>query len=208
MNSKHIRISSLVLAGVAAIVALELMLRLNDARVAETRQIEQVLEELDEIQRNDRYCEITNGADEASEPMEPEQPIQVSDRDYNPDIPLGPDEQDALLAACNEFRISPDIVLGLIERETGFRNIVGDSGKSQGYMQIQERWWSGLMKEIGTTDLRDPEDNFRTGCAILRQLIDQCGGDVAKALTIYNAGKDTGSRAYANAVLHNAEAYR
>lgn len=208
MRKKHIRISSLILAGVAAIVALELILRLNDVRVAETRQIEQVLETLDEIQQSNRCYGITDSPAIPGTELPEQDPIQVSTDAYNPSIPLGPEEQQALLAACNEFRISPDIVLGLIERETGFRNIVGDSGKSLGYMQVQPRWWSGLMAEIGTTDLRDPEDNFRTGCAILRQLIDKYHGDVAAALTCYNAGKDTGSRAYANAVLHNAEAYR
>ena len=31
------------------------------------------------------------------------------------------------------------------------------------------------MEEIGARDLTDPEDNFRTGCAILRQLLDKHG---------------------------------
>ena len=37
---------------------------------------------------------------------------------YNPNIPLSRQEQKDLLAACKEFRISPDIALGLIEKET------------------------------------------------------------------------------------------
>ena len=127
---------------------------------------------------------------------------------YNPNIPLSRQEQKDLLAACKEFRISPDIALGLIEKETRFQNVTGDSGRSQGYMQIQRRWWKGLMAEIGASDLTKPKDNFRTGCAILRQLIDKSGGDVAKALTIYNAGHDHGGRSYANAVLKNAAKYR
>lgn len=135
--------------------------------------------------------------------------IQVSDTAaYNPEIPLTPEEQHALRSACNEFDIPVHLALGLIEKETGFRNISGDGGRSQGYMQVQRRWWSGLMKEIGTENLRDPEDNFRTGCAILRTLLDKYNGDVPAALTAYNAGRDTGSRSYASAVLRNAEAYQ
>ena len=53
-------------------------------------------------------------------------------------------------------------------------------------MQIQERWWSGLMAEIGARDLTVAEDNFRTGCAILRKLLDQYS--LEDALSVYNTG--------------------
>lgn len=120
-----------------------------------------------------------------------------STSDYRPDIPLLPEEQHALLCACREFNISPSLVLGVIQHETNFTNSRGDHGRSLGYMQIQPRWWTRLMDEIGATDLMIPEDNFRTGCAILRQLIDDAEGNISVALTVYNVGHDDGTRTYA-----------
>ena len=79
-----------------------------------------------------------------------------------------------------------ELALAVVEQETDFRNIVGDDGASVGYMQIQERWWGNLMAEIGARDLTVAEDNFRTGCAILRKLLDQYS--LEDALSVYNAG--------------------
>lgn len=101
-------------------------------------------------------------------------------------IPLRYEEQAALYGACLEFRVPYDLALAVVEQETGYRNITGDDGASVGYMQIQERWWGNLMAEIGARDLTVAEDNFRTGCAILRQLLDQYS--LEDALSVYNTG--------------------
>lgn len=122
---------------------------------------------------------------------------------YRDDVPLTYDEQDFLQTACEEFGVDYPLMLGLIEHETNFRNIHGDDGKSAGYCQIQRRYWHGLMDEIGAKDLNDPYDNFRTGCAIMAQLIDRYG-NVKDALSVYNSGH-TGRNSYSNAVLEAAE---
>lgn len=128
--------------------------------------------------------------------------------EIRPGVPLTVEEQEALWQACREFGIPESLALGVIQKETNFQNITGDQGRSQGYMQIQRRWWKGLMAEIGASDLMEPEDNFRTGCAILAQLLEETNGDVPAALTMYNAGKDHGGRSYANEVLAYAEGWK
>lgn len=55
-------------------------------------------------------------------------------------------------------------------------------------------------------DKLPPADNIRYGIRHLEGLLEQCG-DAAAALTVYNAGYDTGYRGYANAVLAAAEKY-
>ena len=120
------------------------------------------------------------------------------------DVPLSYLEQDYLHTACDEFGVDYPLMLALIEHETNFQNVKGDNGRSAGYCQIQKKWWGGLMKEIGADDLNDPYDNFRTGCAIISQLMDKYG-DIEAALTAYNVGHDNGSRTYARAVLAAAE---
>lgn len=118
-------------------------------------------------------------------------------------VPLSEEEQAALFAAADEFGVEYALMLGLIERETNFRNIPGDGGDSAGFCQIQSKWWGGLMEEIGADDLTDPADNFRTACAIVANLIERYGS-TRDALTAYNAGKP-GESQYSRAVLANAE---
>lgn len=121
------------------------------------------------------------------------------------DHPLSYEEQAALYGACLEFGVDYALAQAVIEQETGFRNVVGDSGASVGFMQIQKRWWSELMAEIGAEDLTDPKDNFRTGCAILRQLLDKYES-TEDALTAYNSGQP-GSSKYSRAVLERVAKY-
>lgn len=121
------------------------------------------------------------------------------------DIPMSYELQAMLYGACLEFEVPYELALAVIEQETNFRNVTGDDGASVGFMQIQERWWSGLMEEIGARDLTDPEDNFRTGCAIIRKLMDK-HGSVEDALTAYNRGKP-GQSKYSRDVMERMQKY-
>ena len=121
------------------------------------------------------------------------------------DIPLSYELQAMLYGACKEFEIDFDLALAVIEQETNFRNVTGDDGASVGFMQIQDRWWSGLMEEIGARDLTEPEDNFRTGCAILRQLLDK-HGNIEDALSAYNTGRP-GETRYSREVMERMQKY-
>lgn len=121
------------------------------------------------------------------------------------ELPLSYEEQMLLYGACLEFEIEYPLALAVIEQETSFRNVSGDGGDSQGYMQIQKRWWGELMARIGAEDLTEPEDNFRTGCAILRELLNK-HGDLEGALTAYNSGRPGASR-YSRAVMERMQKY-
>ena len=122
---------------------------------------------------------------------------------YHSEIPLSREEQDMLGAACEEFDIPYGIALGLIEKETHFRNVLGDDGASTGYMQIQEKWHWDRMERLGVTDLFDPEGNFRVGCDFLAELYGKYG-DLGVSLTVYNRGHDPGFVSdYAYEVLEN-----
>lgn len=118
---------------------------------------------------------------------------------YIEEIPLTYQEQEQLWNACYEFGVDYALMLSLIERETKFQNITGDGGDSIGYCQIQPKWWSWLMDDIGADDLTEPRDNFRTACAIMAHLIDLYG-TVEDALSVYNTGKP-GQTEYATSIL-------
>ena len=127
----------------------------------------------------------------------------VEDTYLREDIPLPFELQAMLYGACLEFQVDYELALAVIEQETNFRNVTGDDGDSEGYMQIQERWWGELMAEIGAEDLTDPEDNFRTGCAILRQLLDKYGS-LEDALSAYNTGSP-GQTRYSREVMERMQ---
>ena len=129
-------------------------------------------------------------------------PDLCEDTYLSDEIPLRYEEQAALYGACLEFRVPYELALAVVEQETDFRNITGDDGASVGYMQIQQRWWGGLMEEIGARDLTVAEDNFRTGCAILRQLLDQYS--LEDALSVYNTGAP-GQTRYSREVMERLE---
>jgi soluble lytic murein transglycosylase-like protein len=80
--------------------------------------------------------------------------------------------------------LDPEMVLGLIEVESGFRKYAVSSATAQGYMQIMPFW----TKAIGTPDhnLFHLRTNLRYGVTILRHYIDIERGDLFRALGRYN----------------------
>lgn len=100
-------------------------------------------------------------------------------------IPLSYELQDVLRTACSEFDVPYHLALAVMEQETHFRMIDGDGGSAIGYFQVWPKWWSWLAEEIGA-DMYDPVGNIRTGCAVIRYLLDQTDNDIEAALGKYN----------------------
>lgn len=114
------------------------------------------------------------------------------------DIPLDAETQALLYEACGETGIDYELALAVVRKETTYRNVVGDSGESYGYMQVQPRWHTERMDRLGVTDLMDPLSNFRVGCDYLAELLDKY--ELTEALTCYNTGKP-GHTEYADIVI-------
>lgn len=138
-----------------------------------------------------------------SEPVVNEIDTPAEQSQFRDDIPLPYEEQEYLQDACEEFEVPYALALGLIEKETNFRNVVGDDGASTGYMQIQQRWHWDRMERLGVTDLMDPSGNFRVGLDFLSELYGRYE-DWSLALTVYNMGHNPGYITdYANEVMDN-----
>lgn len=73
----------------------------------------------------------------ADEPQRIEEAL-VAQGYFRNDVPLTYEEQDYLHTACEEAQIPYALALAMIQQETQFRNMVGDGGDSEGYME-QER---------------------------------------------------------------------
>lgn len=137
--------------------------------------------------------EETEPGEDGEDPLEPEkiEAALVEQGYFRDDVPLSYEDQDYLHTACEEAGVPYALALAVIQRETSFRNIVGDDGASEGYMQVQERWHKERMERLGVTDLMDPFGNFRVGCDFLAELIDQYES-VDLAVTVYNRGHNPG----------------
>jgi len=80
--------------------------------------------------------------------------------------------------------LDPQLVLGLMQVESGFRKYAVSSAGARGYMQVMPFW----VKLIGQPEnsLFDLRTNLRYGCTILRHYLDIEKGDLYRALGRYN----------------------
>ena len=90
---------------------------------------------------------------------------------------------------ARRVQIEPELVLALIEVESGFDEFAISVAGARGLMQVMPFW----LNEIGLSDknLFKIRTNLRMGCTILRYYLDKTRGDLRKALARYNgsAGK-------------------
>ena len=94
-------------------------------------------------------------------------------------------------------RLDPQLVLGLMEVESGFRKYAVSAAGARGYMQVMPFW----VKLIGqpSHNLFHLRTNLAYGCAILRHYLDMEKGDYFRALGRYNGS--LGRPEYPNLVL-------
>ncbi len=80
--------------------------------------------------------------------------------------------------------LDPQLVLGLMQVESGFRKYAVSSAGARGYMQVMPFW----MKLLGRPEdsLFDLRTNLRYGCTIMRHYLDIEKGDLYRALGRYN----------------------
>lgn len=80
--------------------------------------------------------------------------------------------------------LDPQLVLGLMQVESGFRKYAVSSAGARGYMQVMPFW----LKLLGRPEdsLFDLRTNLRYGCTILRHYLDIEKGDLYRALGRYN----------------------
>lgn len=93
--------------------------------------------------------------------------------------------------------LDPQLVLGLIQVESGFKKYAVSSVGARGFMQVMPFW----VRSIGAPDqnLFHLRVNLRYGCTILRHYLDIEHGDLYRALGRYNGS--LGQPQYPNMVV-------
>jgi soluble lytic murein transglycosylase-like protein len=94
-------------------------------------------------------------------------------------------------------RLDPQLVLGIIEIESGFRKYAVSRSGARGFMQVMPFWTDllGAPKQ----NLFHMRTNIAYGCTILRHYLDAEKGDYFRALGRYNGSLGRGE--YPNLVL-------
>jgi soluble lytic murein transglycosylase-like protein len=93
--------------------------------------------------------------------------------------------------------LDPQLVLGLIQVESGFKKYAVSNVGARGYMQVMPFW----VTSIGNSEhnLFHLRLNLRYGCTILRHYLDMEHGDLYRALGRYNGS--LGQPEYPNLVV-------
>ncbi|MDO5103271.1 MAG: lytic transglycosylase domain-containing protein [Lautropia sp.] len=94
--------------------------------------------------------------------------------------------------------LEPELVLGLIQVESAFRQYAISSVGARGYMQVMP-FWTKVLGDGDAKRLFNPRINIRYGCVILRHYLDIEKGDLFLALGRYNGSR--GRDPYPNAVF-------
>jgi soluble lytic murein transglycosylase-like protein len=94
--------------------------------------------------------------------------------------------------------LEPELVLGLVQVESGFRKYAVSRAGALGYMQVMP-FWSRLIGDGDAARLFHMQANLRFGCVILRHYLDMERGDLFLALGRYNGSR--GRPEYPNAVF-------
>lgn len=84
-----------------------------------------------------------------------------------------------------EYRLNPNLVLAVIEAESGFDARAQSAKNAQGLMQLIPE----TAERFGVHNVWDPEQNIRGGMSYLRWLMDHFDGDIELVLAAYNAGE-------------------
>jgi|GEM_PF-2809225 len=105
------------------------------------------------------------------------------------DIPLEKQYQDFVFAMCEKYNVPVNIVLGIMWRESKFYFMAVSSDKQcVGIMQVKRINYDELNKQLGITDLTNPQQNIESGIYIFSKLLSKYG-DCHKALVCYNCGE-------------------
>ena len=153
--------------------------------LAEFRPLETV-----EITAVDTGLDEMKGVETIEFEMETEKEVEIEEEKPRLfDVPLDEDLQTYIFELSEDIGIDPAIVIAIIEKESNYdASAVGDYGRSLGLMQIQLRWHTARMAELGCDDLLDARQNVCVGIDILADLLEE-GESIEWVLMAYNGGQ-------------------
>jgi len=92
---------------------------------------------------------------------------------------------DSLIAdAAHAYRVDPSLIRSVMNAESGFDPSAVSRAGAMGLMQLMPE----VAEAFGVEHPFDPRENIMAGTRLLRELLDQHGGNIPLVLASYNAG--------------------
>ena len=99
--------------------------------------------------------------------------------------PSSPEEiREIIDQGAQRIGLDTKLVRAVVRKESAYNPCATSSKGAQGLMQLMPV----TQLQFGVTNPYDARQNVDAGAKLLKQLLDQYGGDLAKALSAYNAG--------------------
>jgi hypothetical protein len=94
-----------------------------------------------------------------------------------------------ILKYSSEYRLPPNLVIHVMNRESGFRPLITSKAGALGLMQVIPKWHKEKLEamKISKNEVYHIDNNVKLGCWILREYFDQ-SGDIEKTLKKYVGG--------------------
>jgi N-acetylmuramoyl-L-alanine amidase len=130
---------------------------------------------------------LPTGAPPASQPTQV-QPAIVPEAEPHPTPAHVTADEIGQVAAAHG--VSPSLAAAIAWQESGFNNGAVSPANARGVMQVLPGTWSWVEKNLagGRLDPTSAADNVHAGVLYLRQLIQDAGGDEARAIASYYQG--------------------
>jgi len=117
---------------------------------------------------------------------------------------------EAVYKKSRRYGFNPNLVLSVIQVESAFNPLAVSSAGAYGLMQVLYTVWKDELR-IDKSRIFDIEYNIDLGLQILRQYHDISGGNIRRALFLYNNGYKYNNSGYltkVNASIYNQDADR
>jgi|SRR5712664_592899 len=92
--------------------------------------------------------------------------------------------QQLLVQAAARYGFDPSLIIAQAQQESGFRNVTNPRSGACGVLQLLP----STAAQYGVSDCRNVAANIDAGVHYLADLLNQFGGDIAKALAAYDWG--------------------
>jgi soluble lytic murein transglycosylase-like protein len=86
--------------------------------------------------------------------------------------------------ACQKYGVDTDLVKAVIQNESAYDPDAVSSAGAQGLMQLMP----ATAANLGVENPMDPAENIEGGVKLLRELLNQFGGNLTNVVAAYNAG--------------------